>query len=66
MCGQDDVLCETKYNTHIIPYKYHIPLITKISPFEIMMDFFFHSKSCYYYFEIYIYNIFLLKSVKDY
>jgi hypothetical protein len=39
MCGQDDVLCETKYNTHIIPYKYHVPLIAKIPPFEIMMDF---------------------------
>jgi hypothetical protein len=39
MCGQDDVLCETKYNTHIIPYKYDVPLIAKIPPFEIMMDF---------------------------
>jgi hypothetical protein len=39
MCGQDDVLCETKCNTNIIPYKYHVPLITKIPPFEIMIDF---------------------------
>jgi hypothetical protein len=71
MCGQDDVLCETKYNTHIIPYKYHVPLIAKIPPFEIMMDFlclmfFFIQNHVIIYFEIYIYNIFLLKSVKDY
>jgi hypothetical protein len=39
MCGQDDVLCETKCNTHIIAYKYHVPLIAKIPPFEIMTDF---------------------------
>ncbi len=39
MCGQDDALCETKYNTHIIPYKYHVPLIAKIPPIKIMTDF---------------------------
>jgi hypothetical protein len=57
MCGQDDVLCETKYNTHIIPYKYHIPLITKIPPIKIMTDFL-----CLNFFKIQNHVIIILKS----